>query len=453
MAMGSITEKLAEAVVEMSYESLPTEVVSEAKRCLIDWVGVTLWAADSPTARVISALVEELGGREQASIIPSGMKTTVLNASLVNGSVSHVLDFDDVHSEAIIHTSAVLAPAALAGGEWKKRGGKEVLSAFVAGFETATRVSFAAGKGPHQLDRGWHPTSTLGRIGAAVCFGKLLNLDPRQMAMALGIAATQAGGLRRVFGTMAKHFHAGKAAYDGILAALLAAKGLTAPVDILEGEDGLCQVLSGKFEEIQILDGWGERFEILRNSLKPYPACYQTHAVINACMDIYNEHRLTASEVEEVVCEVNPIAPEVAGLEDPKTGSEAKFSLSYCAARGLMGDVSLGKFVPEEIGKEDVQRLMKRVQIKTNPSFNVENATVELKTRDGRKIGSRIYELKGGPSRPMADEELDTKFVDLASPVFKNDDKVRNALRTLRTLEGLEDVSQLLTCLTQSRKV
>jgi 2-methylcitrate dehydratase PrpD len=400
----------------------------------------------------MSALVKELGGRRQASIIPSGLKTTVLNASLVNGSVSHVLDFDDVHSQAIIHTSAVLAPAALAGGEWKKKSGKEVISAFVAGFETATRVSFAAGKGPHQLDRGWHPTSTMGRIGAAVCFGKLLRLDPRQMAMALGIAGTQAGGLRRVFGTMAKHFHAGKAAHDGILAALLAARGLTAPVDILEGEDGLCKVLSGRFDEGEILDGFGDRFEILKNSLKPYPACYQTHAVINACLDIYKEHGLTASEVEEVVCEVNPIAADVAGLKNPKTGSEAKFSLSYCAARGLMGDVSQSKFVPEEIEREDVQQLMKQVRIRTNSSFNVENATVEVKTRDGGKIESKIHELKGGPSRPMADEELDTKFIGLASSVFEEGDKVKNALRTLRTLEGLEDVSQLLTLLTRSKK-
>jgi 2-methylcitrate dehydratase PrpD len=251
---------------------------------------------------------------------------------------------------------------------------------------------------------------------------------------------------------MAKHFHAGKAAYDGILAALLAAHGLTAPVDILEGEDGLCKVLSGKFDEGQILDGFGDRFEILRNSFKPYPACYQTHAVVNACLDIFNERRVIPSEVEEVVCEVNPIAAAVAGIKDPKTGSEAKFSLAYCAARGLMGDVGQGKFLPEEIGREDVQQLMKRVQIRTNPSFNVENAVVEVKTRDGRKIESKIYELKGGPSRPMTDEELDRKFIDQASPVFNEDDKVKNALRTLRALEGLEDVGQLLTLLTQTKR-
>jgi len=448
--MTSVTEKLARAAVEMNYERLPELVVREAKRCLIYWAGVTLWAAESPTAGKLFNVIQDLGGREQASIIPSGFKTTVLNASLVNGSVSHVLDFDDVHSRAIIHTSAVLAPAALAGGEWKKRGGKEVLAAFVAGFEVATRVSFAAGKGPHQLDKGWHPTSTMGRIGAAVSFGKLLRIDATQMAMGLGLAATQAGGLRRVFGTMAKHFHAGKAAYDGILAALLAAQDFTAPVDLLEGPDGLCSVLSGQFDEAQLLDGWGERYEILANSFKPYPACYQTHAVINACVDIFDRDRPDPSKIEEVVCEVNPVALEVADIKDPKTGSEAKFSISYCAARGLMGDVSSSKFVPEEIGKEDVQNIMKRVQIKTNPSFGIENAAVSVKTSDGRKAESKVQFLRGGPSRPMSDEELDDKFLGQAAPILGSRDQAERALKMLRSVEKLEDVSEILRCLTKT---
>jgi 2-methylcitrate dehydratase PrpD len=449
--MESVTKKLAEFVVQSSYKDLPEDVITQAKRCFIDTIGVTLAGVNSRTAKILTGLVKELGGKKQASIIGSPFKTTVLNASLVNGAMSHVFDFDDVHSIAILHTSGFLVPPALAGGEWKRRNGKEMISAFVMGFEVATRISFAAGMGRHQLDLGWHPSSTIGRVGAAVCFGKLMKLDLHQMATAIGIAATQAGGLRRVFGTLAKHFHPGKAAQDGVLSALLASRGLSAPTDILEGSDGLCQVLSHKFDEDQVLDGLGHRFEIFNNSFKPYPACYQTHSVINACLDISKQLPLSSSAVEEVVCEVNPIAIDVAAIIDPKDGNEAKFSLYYCAARGLMGDVSLSKFAPAAIKKEDVQQLMHRVKLRGNPSLTIENALVEVKTRDGREISSRIENLKGGPSNPMTDDEIDAKFLGLALPVLKDKDKTKKVLYKLRNLETLKDARYLMNLLTPSK--
>lgn len=449
--MESITRKLAEYVAQSTYEDLPGEVITQAKRCFIDTLGVSLAGADSPTVKILIGLVKDLGGKRQASIIQSPLKTTVLNAGLVNGAMSHVLDFDDVHSEAILHTSGFLVPPALAGGEWKRRSGKEILSAFVMGFEAATRVSFAAGRGKHQLDLGWHPSSTIGRIGAAVCFGKLLRLDPHQMATAIGIAATQAGGLRRVFGTLTKHFHPGKAAHDGILAVLLASRGLSAPTDILEGSDGLCQVLSRQFDSNQILEGLGHRFEILNNSFKPYPACYQTHSVINACLEISKQLPISPSTVEEVVCEVNPIAIDVAAIQDPKDGNEAKFSLYYCAARGLMGDVSLSKFQPEEIRKDDVLQLMRKVQLKANPSLTIKNALVDVKMKNGKDLKSRVDHLKGGPSNAMTDDEMDEKFTGLALPVLKRKDKTKRVLHSLRTFETLKDINSLMSLLAQSK--
>lgn len=445
--MGSTTRKLAEFVVQNTYDDLPEAVVSQAKRCLIDWMGVALAATKTQTVKILSALVRDLGGRKQATVIGSVYKTTVLNASLVNGAMGHVLDFDDTHTDAIIHTSAVLVPAALSGGEWKRRNGKELIAAFVMGFETATRVSFGAGRGVHQLELGWHPTSTIGRIGAAVCFGKLLGIDPQQMATAIGIAGTQAAGLKRVFGTMTKHFHPGKASHDGVLAALLASRGFSAPLDILEGEDGFCQVFSGRFDEREILDGLGERFEILNNSFKPYPSCHQTHAVISACLDISHKLSIHSYNIKEIICEVNPLAPETAGIRNPRDGSEAKFSLHYCAARALMGDISPSTFVPKEIAKEEVQQLMKCVEIRTNPSFSIANARVEVKTVDGKSVTAKIDGLKGGPSNPMTDDELDAKFVGLAFPVLKDNERTKKILHALHRLETLDDVSSLLSLL------
>lgn len=446
--MESITRKLAEFVVQTTYEDLPEDVITQTKRCFVDWTGVALAAADSPTAKILSDLVQEWGGQEQASIIRSAFKTTVMNASLVNGAMAHVLDFDDFHPEAAIHPSAFLVPTALSGAEWKGLNGKETIIAFVMGYEIAARVSLGAGKGAYQLDLGWHPTGTIGRIGAAVCFGKLLGLNPQQMATGIGMAATQAAGLRKAFGTMAKHFHSGKAAFDGVLSALLASRGFSAPTNILEGEDGFCQVLSRQFDGNQMVEGLGKRFEILNNHFKPYPSCGQTHAVIGAGLDISRKISTDSSMVKEIICEVSPIAFKSAGIKDPRDGNEAKFSLYYCAACALMGDVSLSSFTSEEIEKESVQELMKCIQIKTNPSFNIQTAQVEVMTLDGKKIKSRTSELKGGPSNPMTEVELDAKFTELALPVLKNENKVKSILHTLRTLETLKDLSNLMGLLT-----
>jgi 2-methylcitrate dehydratase PrpD len=446
--VASLTSQLAEFVAKSSFKDLPDRVILEAKRCFIDWFGVALAASRSPTARILSDFVRDLGGQKQATIVGSTLRTTVPNAALVNGSIAHVLDFDDLHPGAITHTSAVLVPAALAGCEWKGRGGKEMITAFVSGFEATARVGFAVGGGDRQLARGWHPTSTLGRLGAAICFGKLIGLNSAQMATAMGIAGTQAAGLIKVFGTMAKHLNSGKAAHDGVLSALLAARGFTAPDDVLEGENGLCKVLTGHFDSGEVLRGLGQQYEILNNAFKSFPSCYQTHAVIDGCLEISGKLSSPVSEVQEIVCEVNPRALVTAAIEEPHNPNEAKFSLSYCAARGVMGDVSMQRFVKKEIEKEDVRELMKCVSIRANPSFtSMANARIQVKTKDGAILTSEVNALKGSPSKPMNENEMEQKFMSLVSPAFKSEKKAQNILQTLRKLETLKDVPRFMKSL------
>ncbi|MFH1672070.1 MAG: MmgE/PrpD family protein [Pseudomonadota bacterium] len=445
--MTSITEGLARYAFQCSFDDLPQEVVIQAKRCFTDTIGVMLAAAESPTVKILTALIQDLGGNQQASVVKGGGKTTVLNASLINGAMAHVLDFDDLHSGAITHTSAVLIPAVLSGGEWKERDGKEVICSFVAGFEVMTRISMAAGMGQHQLELGWHPTSTVGRFGAAVCFGKMLHASASQLAASMGIAATQSSGLIRVFGTMTKHLNAGKASHDGVFSALLAHRGFSAPADILEGEDGFCRVLSGKFDPKPITENLGQRFEIMNNSFKPYPSCRQTHPVVDACSEIYKKYSFRPADIKEVICEVNPVAPQTAGIEDPHDANEAKFSLYYCAARALMGDVSMSSFRIQEIEDEEVRKLMKCIKIKTNPSFNIANACVEVKTASGQKAISKVNASKGSPENRMTDSELESKFLNLALPVIKDNRKTEDILHILNELEKEKNLSNLMRLL------
>ena len=210
-----VTERIAEYAVKMSYRSFPKEVIHQGKRCFLDLIGTTLGGAKQPLGRILVKTAKEFGGKPQATVIGYGLKTSILNAALINGATAHALDFDDTHIPSIIHPSAPVIPAVLAIAEWKGLSGKAALEAFILGFEVETRIGLGMGK--KHYDRGWHNTSTCGRFGAVAAAGKLLGLSVEQMKMALGMAGTQASGLRLVFGTMTKPFHPGKSAFDGLL--------------------------------------------------------------------------------------------------------------------------------------------------------------------------------------------------------------------------------------------
>jgi len=222
-----ITKALSEYIVKLKFSDLPKDVVEGAKLCFLDWLGVTLSGSKEPLTNILATVAEEQGGKPQATLIGRKKKASLLQAALINGAASHALDFDDVHLGMMGHPSAPVFPAILALGEWKKVSGEQFISAFIAGFEAECRVSSIVY--PEHYLCGWHATGTLGHFGAAAACANLIGLTPSQTVYALGIAGTQASGIKQVFGTMCKPFHAGKAAMNGLLSALLAEKGLLPP--------------------------------------------------------------------------------------------------------------------------------------------------------------------------------------------------------------------------------
>jgi 2-methylcitrate dehydratase PrpD len=198
-------DRLITYALNLSYEEIPDQVIAQAKRCFIDWVGAALGSYGEAVRSILMETIQELGGREQASIIGVPVKTSVYNAALVNGAMSHVLDYDDTHLAALLHPSVTVLPAVLAYGEWKGIDGKDFLLSYVIGVEFVTRISMAMGA--DHYDAGWHATATMGRFGAAAAISKLAGLKKKQFANALGLAGTQASGIRKVFGTMTKAFH------------------------------------------------------------------------------------------------------------------------------------------------------------------------------------------------------------------------------------------------------
>jgi 2-methylcitrate dehydratase PrpD len=273
------TRALAAHLASFAFEALPPAVVHEARRGILDWIGCALAGARHPTLDKLNAVLSEAGGKPVATVFGRGARLGLLDAPLVNGQAGHVLDFDDTHMGALLHTSSPTLAALFALADRGGADGRAFISAYVAGFEAGVRVGQAA---PRQHDGGWHLTGTLGAIAAGAAAGKLLGLDALQMTHALGIAATQSAGMQQNRGTMCKSFHAGKAASSGVLAALLAREGFDSSHEILEGPKGFCRIYSTVAQPEALTEGSGNRWLISGNGHKPYACGVVLHPAIDA---------------------------------------------------------------------------------------------------------------------------------------------------------------------------
>jgi len=436
-----VTERLAIFSLETSYRSFPKEVVHQGKRCFLDLIGVALGGANEPLSKILVKMVKDFGGKPQATVLGHGFKTSVMNAALVNGAMAHALDFDDTYVGSG-HPSAPLIPAVLAVAEWKGLSGKSALEAFILGYEVETRIG--VGMGPKHYERGWHSTSTIGRFGAAIAAGKLLGLSLQEMKMALGLAGTQASGLRLVFGTMTKPFHPGKSAYDGVLSAILAQRGFTCAPNIIEGKKGYLETLGDDSKLEPMVKGLGKKYEVLNNTFKPYAACLLTHPTIDAIIDMRNKYGLKPDEVEAIQCDVGKFCLDAAGQVEPKTGLAGKFSTYYCAALALAeGVAGEDMFTDKKVLDPKMIALRKKVKAGVVPRYKDTEAKVTIATKGGKKYSAYVDTPKGDPRNPPTDEDLENKFRSLAPPVLSKP-KIDSLIKTIWNLEKLGNVRQLI---------
>lgn len=437
-----ITKQLAHHVERISFDDIPGEVREMAKLCLLDWFGVTLGGLREDLSPILQKLIAEMGGKGQATIIGSGQKTNVLLASLVNGSLSHALDFDDAHAGSFAHPTVTVAPAVLAVGEYRKVSGRDLITAFVLGFEVETRIGIAAGRAHY--DKGWHATATTGRFGAAAGAAKLLGLNAGQLVNALGIAGTQAGGVRQVFGTMCKPFHAGKAAMDGVLAACLAGMGFTSSDCIIEGKFGFLDIFSPEPKAEKILEGIDSDYTILSVGFKPYASCAGTHTTIDAVKDIQSREKLSADDVLEIELELAKLPLDAAGIVEPKKALEGKFSVYHCAALAFLeGEAGEDKFTDEKVNDPAIVNLRKKIKAKYNPDFKLLDAKVTVVTRDGRRVEKFVGIPKGQPQNKMSMCEMEEKFKGLASLVLPEENTSR-LIEKINRMEEVDDVNELI---------
>lgn len=440
------TEQLTRYIVNFDPATVPSRAYHMAKLAIRDAVGVALAAQDEPAVQVIRAYVEGAPGARQATMWGSRKQFGVLEAALINGAAAHALDYDDLNRSIGGHPTAVIAPAVFALGEQLGASGKQVLDAYVLGFDVMAKLGQALNPGLYV--KGWHPTSVLGIMGACAAACRLMGLTQEQTMNALGIAASEASGIKKNFGSMTKPLHAGSAARKAVWAAQLAQMGLTADQSVLEGGFGYLQLFAGDLPfDVSPLNTLGKPFDLIDNGLafKQYPCCGSTHPALDCALEIKRRHHVPVEEIEKVECWVNPQRMGHINRPRVETALQAKFSLQCVTALALLdGFIGLGQFASPTYLRPAVQDLMGRVTIIGDDSMREFGARVSVQLKDNTILIAEVPEAKGSPAFPIPDEDLERKFVDCASTIV-DQPQAEDASWVLMTLEVEPDLKRLLT--------
>jgi len=434
------TRALARYVAAARFEALPGPVVHEAVRSLVNWMGCAIGGAHHESVDIALASFAPFAGPPQAALPGRAERADCLLAALASGIASHVADFDDTHPDLMVHPSGPVAAALLPLAEWRAASGPELVNAFVAGVEAECRVARAVL--PAHYEIGWHITGTAGVIGAAAACARLLGLDEAQTTWALGIAATQASGLREMFGSMCKSLHVGRAAQGGLAAALLAEQRFTSADTALEGARGFMHVLSASPNPAALTDRLGEHFDLLRNTYKPYACGLVIHPSLDGCIQLRERHKLRGPEIARIDLGVHPLALELTGKPKPRTGLEGKFSVFHGAAVAIVdGAGGEAQFSDERVNAPEVVGLRQKVHARIDPSVGKEQAAVAITLEDGARHELRVEHCTGSVERPLSDAALDAKFLGLAEPVLRG--AAGPALQALRGAAQARDVGEI----------
>ncbi|MBN9051064.1 MAG: MmgE/PrpD family protein [Rhizobiales bacterium] len=417
--------------------NVPEDVIEAARMCLVDWCGVALGATGERPGAIVADAMRDEG----PAPVVSGGRASLPIAALINGTLAHTLDFDDTHVASLTHISGPTWAAILALAFVPQQVSSDVLRAFITGFEIGARLGNKIG--PALLERRIHATAIIGSIAATAAGCAMLRLDKDQIANAMGLAATQAGGLTISFGTMAKPFHAGKAAMNAVIAVQLARAGFTASHTAFDDPEGLAKALlqdrSLAFESVERAD-----WQILQNTFKPYASCLLTHASVDCARAIHS--RLDGKKISDIQARVHPLAIQLAGKTKPATPLEGKFSLAFCISLGLAGHTaSAADFCAARLEDPLLARLCSRVELNADTSLKETAAAIAVRLEDGTSVAAETAFALGNPENPMHWPDMNVKFLGLVEPVFG---KAATALlERFKTIRTTSDCAALIPAL------
>jgi 2-methylcitrate dehydratase PrpD len=434
----------------------PTELhpvaVESVRHLILDCVGCMLAGASEPASRIVTSSVKSWGGNPVAAVIGGGVRTSPVAAALANGTAAHALDLDDSHHPGFLHPSAPLFPALLATAEACNASGLDVVAGYLYGLDVIAGIGNAIN--PHHYSLGWHATSTIGTLAAAAGAAKVRRLPAGAVSRAIAIAASNTGGVRRNFGSMTKPLHAGLAASAGVIAAELAAGGLSTGDEVLEGNGGWLELNSAgrAWTEDAVREPLDHGFRLALEGLaiKRFAACGVTHPPIEAMLELRNQHGLRPEHVSRIRLVVNPLVPGIANHHRPRTGLEAKFSLEHCLAVAMVdGAAGLAQFTDSHVQDAAVKAIAERVKIEIDPAVGMAHhmswgcrltvdlvaggsVTTEVELAKGKWLGVRLSE-----------DEVVAKFVDCAQSAGAGDLVARETATRVLQLERISNLRQV----------
>lgn len=434
---------LAQFAADTTAAQIPGAVLHQGKRCIINMLAVALHATQDPALQMVLNVLHAEGAAKRASVLGAGLRTSLQNAAFANGLLAHLDDYDDTFFPTVLHPSAPTIPVALALAEHGRRSGRDFLAASLVGLEASCRVALAIQNMRHGAV--WHMTGTAGVFGGAAAAGRLLGMDAAQMAVTLGLAGTQASGLRETFGTMTKAFHPARAAQSGLLAALLVQQGFTSAGSILEGRHGFAAAFAPNDTDFSaITGGLGEQWQVMNNAPKPYASAILSHPLVDAMLALRRRPGVAPERITGIHARVNPLAIKLESRPEPATGLEGRLSFQHAMAAALLDGACLpAQFTDARVHDPVVAGLRRRIEVEGDAAIAQDQCEVTLTLADGTVMSERVAQATGSPGNPVTDAQLDAKFLGLAGSVLPKA-RARRLLDTLWALEQVEDMAAVV---------
>jgi 2-methylcitrate dehydratase PrpD len=423
-ASESLTGRVADFAVATRYEDIPPEALRLGNKALLDCLGLALAGSRADGADILRNHIAQLGcANKSSTLFGTAMRAPARFAALANATAMHADDYDDTHNPSRIHPSAPVAAALLAVAEAQDSSGRDLLSAFNVGVEVSCKISIATG-GAH-YGRGYHSTGSCGVFGATAGLCNLKHLPPDVACAALGIAGSEAAGLRENFGTMTKPLHAGRAAENAVVAADLAASGFTAAPTVLEGPRGFFKTCVGQCDEDVLLHQLGKPWTIVSPGIavKPFPSGRLAHPGMCKLEEIVTAHDIRPEQVERIEVKTNRELPGNLTYHHPTTGLQGKFSMEFCLASILvLRRAGLSEFTDAVVNRDDIQEAIRKIrytcyddrEAETN-KYPLLTTFIEVVLKDGRRFAGRADVARGSPPIAMTEAEVAAKFRDCAA--------------------------------------
>jgi len=449
-----ITDKLAVFISNTEYNQIPKDIIDAAKESFLDFLAASIAGyRKGPLSRIIIPYFLQIGGKNESIVLGTDKKMPVLNAALANGVSGHSMDLDDGHRRALGHPGVTVIPAALAVAESTGCSGKELLTAIIIGYELFIRIG--QGANPALFNRGFHTTGVCGALSAAAAVAKVLSLDKEEIVSTLGIAGTQSSGLLIVIhsGQMVKPLNAGKAAQNGVLAALLAQKGVLGSEGIIEGKDGFMQSFSNECDYSSILNDLGKSFAIKECYRKFYPACRHTHAAIDAALYLQQNKNFNIQDIQKIKVTTYPAALKLTQKEKmPEDEAGTRFNIAFAVSLAIVkGKAGINEFSMENTKNQEIGDLFNKVKIISDSSFeckenNIKGAEVEIILKNNTSLKKKVVLPKGEPENPLTKEELYDKFNDCIGNFWSNEkkEKVLGYIQNLDKVDNIRILTDLI---------